>query len=546
MNRIVVLATLAACRGEAWPPPARDAAQTIQVVSEAPGWRSDEVERYITIPLELGLAGMPGLVSVHSTSEPGRARVVAELSRADVYAARSEIMDRLQRIQLPNGIQASLGWMSQHRIALRYLVRGPAMAARAFSDWRIERALRMIPGVIDVDSRGGEVEELHVTLDPAQLGTFGIAPTAIASAIADAYIDVRAMRSQKGPADVGAVVVGEHGGTPIRVNDLAAITTSAAPRTCLVTDARGDDLVEGVVWARDRTHVDKVRAAALQRLAEVALQAPPGITIEPIELAGATAVTVPPGELTDQLPVVRAVAATAGSSGSVVVEACQPLPSEREVPDEMVVMSNAAPGSLADVRGAAVVPGGPQLWVRIAGPEQDELARLADAVVAACAHIPDVAVTARIGTALTPGIVIQPNRPQLARYGINTGEISRTIEMLLGGARIATAYDEDREISIVLGLGTTPSDVAAIRAVPVATPDGTRVPLSELVTIQLTPMPRAILRDEGQRVVAVRLHLGDDDRRKDLRRAIEGLAVPAGYRLAVVAGASPMARPNNP
>ena len=533
---------IAGCHDEHWPPRATEPELSIQVLAAAPGWSSDEVERLITIPLEVGLTRAPAVVGVHSTTEPGQARVVVDFARDDVLAARQEVIHRLQLAQLPPGIQPVLGRTSKDRIALRFLVRGPAMVARTVADWRLHAALETIVGVLDVDERGGDVEQVHVTLDPYRLAGFGMTAEEIRAAIASAVTKVGGSRLTMGDqayqvrgigqleslAAIDDVVVKETGGVRVRVRDVATVARGSAPRDCDVTDERGQDVVEGIVWARADADVDTVRTLAETKLAQMAKTVPPGIAIESIAVGRETLVNLPVG--THGAAVVK--------GRGIVVESCLTLPSERSVPGDVVVMAKeVGEVPLAGIPGARVVPSGPATWIRISGDDVKQLVRLSGEVAAVAEKL-GVAVTARVGTEEVQHITIAPDRARTARYGVTANELEEVTRLALGGVQIAQRFADARTVDIVMRLGSAATDVDAIRAIAIAMPDGTRVPLGELASVRSAASPRALVREDGARTVAMRVHVDDGDGRAELRRALDRIALPAGYRLVASSGSS--------
>jgi cobalt-zinc-cadmium resistance protein CzcA len=147
-------------------------------------------------------------------------------------------------------------------------------------------------------------------------------------------------------------------------------------------------------------------------------------------------------------------------------------------------------------------------------------------------------VTARVGTVDVPRISIDPDRTTAARYGVAASDIVETTRLALGGVEVTRLYEAERTIDVVMRLAVAPTEVEAIGAIAIATPDGTRLPLSALASIRLDASPRAIVRESGARVVAVRVHVADDDQGAELRRALDRIALPAGYRLIATSSSS--------
>ena len=544
MTRIVcvALATIAGtvgCRGS-------EAARqqlSLQVLAAAPGMSASDVELYVTRPLEVGLSGIAGEVGVRSTSEAGQARVELEFGAAvDELAARQQVIAKLQAVQLPSGIQPMIGRSSQDHVVMRYLVRGPVLAARTFADWELERAMRTIPGVVDADSRGGLVEELRVTLDRRACIAHGVTPADVRTAIVGA--EVPQVGSQPvafsvrgsglhGEDDIRKVIVKRTSDDPVRVGDVAVVERVGAPWTCLVVDQRGDSVVEGVVWARPGVEVASVRDAIGAKLADMAKAAPAGLAIEPLALDRETRVDVPADGYVEVGPLARMLPAGA-TPGEAVIERCRELPLDREVPDEVVVMSSserAAP-VLTAANGARVVPSDPAPWVRIIGSDLGKLAELTDAVVAAATKL-GVTVTTRVGTATIPQLAMTPDRAALARYDLDSGDVEMLFRLATGEVEIANAYEGARMLAITLRVEVPSQDPRSLAALAVARSDDSIASFGQLATFRHDASPRAILRANGQRYTALRVHPHDDDARRALQRALDQIAVPDGYRISM-------------
>src|SRR5262252_4349578 len=172
---------------EAYPNPVPPLVETIV---QPPGWSAEEVERYVTIPLEVGLSGMPGLDHIRSQS-------LFELSDVkcyfkwgtDYWAARQEVINRLQFIALPTGLIAQISPWNAIGEVFRYVLKGKGYSLKdlkAAEDFTLERQFRQVPGVIDVTSYGGETKEYHVEVDPYRLRARSIALGTLTGAIANA------------------------------------------------------------------------------------------------------------------------------------------------------------------------------------------------------------------------------------------------------------------------------------------------------------------------------------------------------------------------
>src|SRR5215831_13460010 len=152
---------------EAYPDPSPP---TIEVIAQNSGWSAEEMERQITVPVETQLNGMPGLDHLRSISLFGLTDIKCYFTYdTDYNVARQEVLNRLQGVQLPAGVQPQLSPWSAIGELYRYQLVGEGhslMDLKTVQDWVLERQFRQVPGVIDVVSFGGPTKEFHVDLDP--------------------------------------------------------------------------------------------------------------------------------------------------------------------------------------------------------------------------------------------------------------------------------------------------------------------------------------------------------------------------------------------
>src|SRR6516225_1262553 len=208
-NRILVLVLavillvtgLAAFRRlpvEAYPNPVPP---LVEVIAQPPGWSAEETERYVSIPLEIGLSGMQGLDHIRSQSLFGLSDVKCYFKWGIQYKdARQEVINRLQFIQLPSGMQAQISPWNAIGEVFRYFVRwkdhpppDPEVALRELKsaeDWILEKEFKQVPGVIDVTSYGGLSKQYQVGVDPYRLRGRNLALGQVISAIANANQNV--------------------------------------------------------------------------------------------------------------------------------------------------------------------------------------------------------------------------------------------------------------------------------------------------------------------------------------------------------------------
>ena len=177
---------------EAYPDPAP---AIVEIIGQFPGGSAEEVERQVTVPLEVTLAGMPGLTHLRSKSMFGLSHLRCQFEYGHEYnAARQEVINRLQFTQpLPPGVTPQLSPESPTGEIFRYTLNCPRDAAghdlytlndlKALQDWVLEREFRRVPRIIDVSSSGGTVKRYEIHPDPNRLKAFGITLAQVQSAI---------------------------------------------------------------------------------------------------------------------------------------------------------------------------------------------------------------------------------------------------------------------------------------------------------------------------------------------------------------------------
>ncbi len=231
-NPLIVLLLAAALTGygvfaflrvnvEAYPDPAP---AIVEVVAQFPGASAEEVERQVTIPLEVTLAGMPGLKSTRSKSLFGLAHLRNQFEYGiDYDKARQEVINRLQFVKgLPAGVAPEISPETPTGEIYRYTLSSPRDASgrdvytlndlKALQDWVLEREFRRVPGIIDVTSSGGTVKRYEIHPDPDRMKQFGITLGQIQAALAGANANVGGEYVLQGDVAMNVRSVGLIGG----------------------------------------------------------------------------------------------------------------------------------------------------------------------------------------------------------------------------------------------------------------------------------------------------------------------------------------------
>jgi cobalt-zinc-cadmium resistance protein CzcA len=283
----------------------------VEVLTQPPGWSAEETERYVTIPLEIGLAGMPGLDHIRSSSLFGLSDVKAYFNWETPYTeARQEVINRLQFVQLPAGLQGQLSPWNAIGEVYRYRLVGKGYTLKDLKtaeDWILERQFKQVQGVIDVTSYGGETKQYHVEVDPFRLRGHGVTLSQLSSTIQNANQNVGGQRLFLGeqsydvrgigllganhPAtqDIENSVVAEQRGTPVRVRDVADVDIGYAPRLGIVGFNEDPDVVQGIVLMRYGGQTQPTLAGIYKRVDYIRQNhiLPPGMDIEPYYDRGA-------------------------------------------------------------------------------------------------------------------------------------------------------------------------------------------------------------------------------------------------------------------
>ncbi len=237
----------------------------IEVITQYPGYSSEEIERIITIPIEVNLAAMPSLTEVRSLSIFGLSDIKFYFDfGSDYFKDRQEVINRLGMMSFPPGIQPTISpWWSIAEIYRYELTSETASLTdlKTIQDWQLQREFKRVPGVIDVTGFGGTTKEYHVDIDPGQLLAYGIDLGTVTTALSqsnaniggnyislgDQSFDIRGLGLIRSLSDIENVMVAEKEGTPVYVRNLGQVKLGTRIRLGKVGVNERDDVVEGVV-----------------------------------------------------------------------------------------------------------------------------------------------------------------------------------------------------------------------------------------------------------------------------------------------------------
>ena len=273
----------------------------VEVITQPDGWSAEEVERQVTVPLEIGLAGIPGLDHVRSQSIFGLSDVKCYFKWGVRYEdARQEVINRIQFTPLPQGMQAQLSPWNAIGEVFRYAVVGKDYTPeelKTAEDWVLERQFKQVPGVIDVVSFGGLTKQYQVNVDPYRLRGEGITLNQLMSALGSANLNVGGQRLAigeqsfnvrgigllRGVHDIENVVVSSPKGTPIRVRDVAQVEMGSQPRLGIVGKDNDAEIVQGTILMRYGGQTTPTLEGIYSKIEEIKKNRllPPGMEIKP-------------------------------------------------------------------------------------------------------------------------------------------------------------------------------------------------------------------------------------------------------------------------
>ncbi|WP_375455784.1 efflux RND transporter permease subunit [uncultured Methylobacterium sp.] len=276
---------------EAYPDPVPP---LVDVITQNPGQSADEIERYITIPLEVALAGIPNAQVVRTISLFGLSDVKVQFSYAFTYEeALQRVLNRLsQAPALPNGATPQISPTSPVGEIMRYKLVGPEGYSPAdmktLQDWVLQRRFKAIPGVVDVTAFGGKTKEYEIAVDLNRLQAQGMTLVQLVTTLNNASINVGGQTLNVGEQsavvrgvglirdidDIRDTMLTQVAGTPVLVRDVAEVRVSNAPRLGIVGHDGARDIVEGIVLMsrggqslptlkRVEAEIDKINASTI-------------------------------------------------------------------------------------------------------------------------------------------------------------------------------------------------------------------------------------------------------------------------------------------
>jgi heavy metal efflux system protein len=284
----------------------------VQIITQWPGRAAEEVEKQVTIPIEIQMNGLPHLTHLRSVSLFGLSSVMLIFDDSSINDwNRQKVLERLSQVTLPANLQPQMGtdWSPVGQI-FWYTLKSTnpkydLMELKALEDWTLEKQFKSVPNVVDVSSFGGTTREYQVKVDPAKLVSYGLSIGQVEQQLAanninaggsfiesgSQQINVRAVGLYTSVQDIEQTLLKTQNGTALRVKDIATVTQGPKIRLGKIgkairrddgTIVDDDDVVEGIVLLQKGAESDSTLEgihAKVKELNEHVL--PPGVQVVP-------------------------------------------------------------------------------------------------------------------------------------------------------------------------------------------------------------------------------------------------------------------------
>lgn len=329
----------------------------VQVITQAPNLGTEDIEQFVTYPVEVSMSNLPGVREIRSVSRFGLS-VVTIVFEDDMgtYLPRQLVSEKLRSVEdeIPEGfgnpsmgpISTGLGEIYQYTLQVEeaYEDQYSATDLRSMQDWIVRRQMAMVPGVVEVNAFGGKIKQYEVAVDPDELRAIDLTITDVFDALqrnnqntGGAYIEkshqanfIRGEGLARSLDDLGDIVVKTVDGIPIRIKDVAEVRYGSAVRYGAFTkDGRGE-AVGGMILMLKGANSNEVIEDVKERMGLIQESLPEGVSIEPFldrsELIAETTSTVTRNLLEGALIVIFVLVFLLGNwRGGLIVASTIPL-----------------------------------------------------------------------------------------------------------------------------------------------------------------------------------------------------------------------------
>lgn len=281
----------------------------VQVITQAPNLGTEDIEQFVTYPVEVAMANLPGVTEIRSVSRFGLS-VVTIVFEDDMgtYLPRQLVAEKLTEVkeEIPQGfgepsmgpISTGLGEIYQYTLKVDSTHKGQYSSSdlRTMQDWIVARQMAMVPGVVEINAIGGNIKQYEVAVDPDELKAIGLSIVDIYNALeannqntGGAYIEknhqanfIRGEGLARNLKDIENMLIKNINGLPIRVKDVAKVQYGSAVRYGALTQDGEGEVVGGLVMMLKGANSNDVIERVKERMAEIQKSLPEGVIIEPL------------------------------------------------------------------------------------------------------------------------------------------------------------------------------------------------------------------------------------------------------------------------
>ncbi len=279
----------------------------VQIITQAPNLGTEDIEQFITFPVELAMSNLPEVESIRSISRFGLSVVTVVFEEsAGTYLPRQLVAEKLTEIgeEIPEGfgrpemgpISTGLGEIYQFTLEVdpAYQDQYSLADLRTIQDWLISRQMALVPGVVEVNSFGGHIKEYEVAIKPENLNAAGVTVAEVFNALESnnqntggAYIEknhqayfIRGEGLAKNKTDIEQIVVKNQNGSPITIKDIAKVQEGTAIRYGALTENGKGESVGGMILMLKGANSKEVIAQVKQRMEQIESSMPEGVRIK--------------------------------------------------------------------------------------------------------------------------------------------------------------------------------------------------------------------------------------------------------------------------
>lgn len=281
----------------------------VQVITQAPNLGTEDIEQFVTYPVEVAMANLPGVTEIRSVSRFGLSVVTIVFEdEMGTYLPRQLVAEKLTEVkeEIPQGfgepsmgpISTGLGEIYQYTLKVDSAHKGQYSSSdlRTMQDWIVSRQMAMVPGVVEINAIGGKIKQYEVAISPDELKAIGLTIIDVYNALESnnqntggAYIEkdhyanfIRGEGLARSIQDIENIVVKNVNGLPISIKDVAKVQFGSAVRYGTLTQDGEGEVVGGLVMMLKGANSNDVIVRVKERMADIQKSLPEGVIIEPL------------------------------------------------------------------------------------------------------------------------------------------------------------------------------------------------------------------------------------------------------------------------